>query len=232
MQWKIVTDPLTESNCYLLEEEENCVVIDPNLPLVAEVLEETKWNPELLLLTHEHCDHMAGLDTLRGKWPQALFRATAACNAGIQNKRINMSQIMEVYLHFSGKPGHTYPPFVCRPADEIIPDRAEFSWRGHTFRYEPLPGHTPGSSGIFLDETIFFSGDYLLPDRDVVLRLPGGNEEEYEKVTKPFLRALPVGLSICPGHGERYFLDRAIGEEDLVRFSIRAQDSIRENTEK
>lgn len=115
-----------------------------------------------------------------------------------------MSRVMEVYLYFKGKPGIHYEPFVCRPADEIIQDDAELAWRGHTLRYVPLPGHTPGSSGIFLDEKIFFSGDYLISGEEPVLRLPGGREEDYRTITEPFLANLPAGLRICPGHGSGF----------------------------
>ena len=72
-------------------------------------------------------------------------------------------------------------------------------------RCVPLPGHTPGSAGIFLDEAALFSGDYLLAE-ETVLRLPGGSPEDYERVTRPFLAALPRGLAVWPGHGEGYTL--------------------------
>lgn len=205
MKMTVSVDPLTESNCYILTEEKRCIIIDPGeTSLLLHILEKQGWTPELILLTHEHCDHMAGLEALRGRYPEACFAATAACNAGIQDSRLNMSRVMEVYLYFRGKPGIHYDPFVCRPADEIIPDDAELVWHSHTIRFVPLPGHTPGSSGIFLDEKIFFSGDYLIPGEEAILRLPGGCEEDYRTVTEPFLEHLPAGLRICPGHGEGF----------------------------
>lgn len=69
----------------------------------------------------------------------------------------------------------------------------------------PCPA-TPGSAGIFLDGDTFFSGDYLIPGEEVILRLPGGSETDYRAVTEPILRGLPPGLRICPGHGEPYIL--------------------------
>ncbi|MFQ7453449.1 MAG: MBL fold metallo-hydrolase [Flavonifractor plautii] len=57
------TEPLAESNCYLLGEAGRAVVIDPNDPRgPLERLEALGWTPERILLTHEHCDHMAGLE--------------------------------------------------------------------------------------------------------------------------------------------------------------------------
>ena len=200
-------DPLTESNCYLLGEEGGAVVIDPNDPLrVPARLEELGWTPELILLTHEHCDHMAGLEALRDRFPQAVVVTSGACSAGIQNKRLNMTQLMEVYLTFRGKPGVSYPPFVCRPADKTYGDTWETLWRGHRLQCTALPGHTPGSAGIFLDGQIFFSGDYLIPGEEVILRLPGGSAADYAARTQPFLEGLSPGLRICPGHGVPYTL--------------------------
>lgn len=201
-------DPLTESNCYILAEEGRCVIIDPGESEgLFRILEKNCLEPDLILLTHEHCDHMAGLEALRQKYPRARFPATALCDAGIRNTRLNMSRMMEVYLFFRGKPGIHYDPFVCRKADEIIPEDAVLRWRGHSFRFVPLPGHTPGSSGIFLDENIFFCGDYLIPDEEPIVRFPGGDAEAYEKITRPFLDSLPRGTVICPGHREKFILE-------------------------
>lgn len=205
-QLLVWTEPLSGSNCYLMGEEGGCLVVDPNDPRgPLSLLEERGWTPELILLTHEHCDHMAGLDALRARWPQAKTIATAACSANLGSTRLNMSAMMEVYLTFHGKPGVSYPPFACRGADITYERTYTTHWRGHSVRCVPLPGHTPGSAGIFLDEAALFSGDYLLGE-ETVLRLPGGSPEDYERVTRPFLAALPRGLAVCPGHGEGYTL--------------------------
>lgn len=201
------TEPLAESNCYLLGEDGHAVVIDPNDPAgPLECLERLGWTPELILLTHEHCDHMAGLEPMRDRYPGAKVVCSAACSAGIQNKRLNMTLMMEVYLSFRGKPGITYPPFVCRPADITYEQSWETQWRGHRLSCTALPGHTPGSACVFLDGDTMFSGDYLIPEEEVILRLPGGSAEDYNTVTRPFLSGLPLGLRVCPGHREPYAL--------------------------
>ena len=209
LQTVISVDPLTESNCYILAEDKKCVVIDPGESVhLLTTLDEHGWEPELILLTHEHCDHMAGLDALREAYPQAHFAAAKNCNDGIQNTRLNMSRIMDVYLYFRGKLGIHFDPIVCRPADEIIEENAQLSWRGHTLRLVPMPGHTPGSVGIFLDEKAFFSGDYLIPGEEPLLRFPGGDADSYEKITEPILRSLPAGIRVYPGHGEPFKLQK------------------------
>lgn len=207
------TEPLAESNCYIIYEHKErhgnevapCAVIDPNDPMgPLSVLEQKYLRPEWILLTHEHCDHTAGLEPMRERFPDAQVMASEQCNIGMQNARLNMSRMMEVYLTFFGKSGVSYAPFVCRPADKTYNEACTLDWRGHMFRFVLLPGHTAGSVGIFLDDDIFFSGDYLLPGREVILRLPGGSEKDYREITEPFLATLPVGIHIYPGHGKDY----------------------------
>jgi len=119
-----------------------------------------------------------------------------------------MSAVMEVYLAFRGKPGISYAAFTCPPAERTFSGPCALSWMGHEFRFFPLPGHSPGGTGILLDGERFFSGDYLLPGEEVILRFPGGNDQQYYEETEPFLEKLPGGLWIYPGHGDAYVLDR------------------------
>ena len=187
-------DPLTESNCYLLGENGRAVVIDPNHPRgPLELLERLGWKPELILLTHEHCDHMAGLEALRRRWPGVPAAATAVCSANLQDKRLNMTQRMEVYLTFRGKPGVSYPPFVCAPAELPYERRWETVWQGHRLQCEALPGHTPGSAGIFLDGDTFFSGDYLIPGRRSSSACPAGARRTTGPEPDPFWRSCRRG---------------------------------------
>ena len=86
LQTVISVDPLTESNCYILAEDSKCVVIDPGeSERLLRTLDEYGWEPELILLTHEHCDHMAGLDALRETttkiWNIRAYLLTALYNA-------------------------------------------------------------------------------------------------------------------------------------------------------
>ena len=108
-----VTDPLTESNCYILIEEEHCVVIDPGEAVkTPETLRKRGLEPELILLTHEHCDHMGGLAELRRRYPEARFLATERCDEGIRSTKLNMSGIMGAYLYFRGKPDIHYDSYA------------------------------------------------------------------------------------------------------------------------
>lgn len=64
-----LVDPLTESNCYIFTSGSSALLIDPNnADLINTYAAEHHLVPEYVLLTHEHCDHIAGLNDLRSRW--------------------------------------------------------------------------------------------------------------------------------------------------------------------
>ena len=63
-------DKLVESNCYIFSENGKAFIIDPNdFEEIDKILQEQNLTPEWVILTHEHCDHMAGVEGLREKYP-------------------------------------------------------------------------------------------------------------------------------------------------------------------
>lgn len=202
----ICREPKTGSNCYLIEEDKKALIIDPNeYEPIEKILQERNLTPEVVLLTHEHCDHIRGLNLLREAYPVKVV-CSMACSQAIGDITANMSRMMEVYLLFRINEKIAYPPFTCQPAEETYETEHVLRWRGHEFRCIPLPGHSIGSSCIFMDDRRLFSGDYLIPGEQVITRLPGGDEERYIKIAKPWLQGLAEGLEICPGHGDGFIL--------------------------
>ena len=94
-------------------------------------------------------------------------------------------------------------------------------WQGCSFRFVRLPGHSPGSTLIYMTETaagateaesascdtVIFTGDYLIKDEEEVLRLKGGSEEDFLKYTKGHLDDIPPGTHLYPGHGPDYVIN-------------------------
>ena len=61
-----ITDPLTQSNCYILTAESHALIIDPNCyQEIHSYLANHQLVPEYIILTHEHCDHIAALNDMR-----------------------------------------------------------------------------------------------------------------------------------------------------------------------
>lgn len=207
-----LTDPLTQSNCYIILSGTHALFIDPNNDsLISSCISNYKLNPETVLLTHEHCDHIGGLNTLR-RTHNVTVIASTACSEGLQSTKKNMSRIMETYLYFKSN-GHlriSYPPFICSHADITFDKNFHYDWHDHYFDLITIPGHTPGSSCIILDGTVLFSGDYFIPGEEVVTRLPGSDEAAYKKTGKSLLRSLPSPLWTYPGHGRPFLLTKEV----------------------
>lgn len=145
------------------------MIIDPNdFPAIRELLQKWNMKPELVLLTHEHCDHIGGLNQLQETYPVTVV-ATQACSEGIGNKTRNMSRMMETFLYFkSGEKTFVhYPPFQCEKADLIFTDKLSCEFGAKELELIRLPGHTPGSHGdpgmtdVYFAEIIFFRGTKL-----------------------------------------------------------------------
>lgn len=206
-----ITDKMTESNCYLIEENKKVIVVDPNeAAVIIATLEKYQWKAEQIFLTHEHCDHIKGLNTLRA-YCEVPVIAQEKCSEGIQDPVRNMSRLMGVYLYYKNKKCiEDYQVFVCKKAERTFQKEMCWTFEGHELRAISLPGHTPGSSCLILDRTRLFSGDYLLPGEETVTRFPGGSTKDYEKKTKPWLRNLPMGMSVYPGHGPSFRLNEEV----------------------
>lgn len=208
-----LTDPVTDSNCYVICCEKECMVIDPNsFELLEPMLQKWNIHPSLVLLTHEHCDHIGGLNKLREKYETVVI-ASSACSAGMQSAKENMSRMMEMFLYYKSSETKMVPyqPFICRASDLQFYDEIRLQFGARPLWMRSLPGHTHGSSVIVYDG-ILFSGDYLLPGDKVITRLPGGSEEEYEACARPWLSQIPDGTRVCPGHGEPFLMSRKVRE--------------------
>ena len=197
----------TTANSYLIIEDGFALLIDvTDSQKISRLLDAEGWVPELIILTHEHVDHICGLEDIRTSYSVPVI-ASSSCNNGIQNSRTNLSAVydMLIYAYSSAVPESRHDPFCCRPCEITFDNEFFLQWRTHRLLLHSCPGHSPGSSIIIMDHSSLFTGDYLLPGTPPVLDLPGGNADIFQTSTLPWLRDfLNPGCLIFPGHGDTY----------------------------
>lgn len=155
-----------------------------------------------VFLTHEHYDHIMGLKRLRETFACRVV-ASAECSKRIQSSKTNLSKVADAMISMQnhGRIEKNVQPFSAAGADAVFDGDSMFTWQGHNIKCHCLYGHSPGSAGYILDDTVLFSGDELLPD-PVITRFPGGSAEGYWKKDMPWFESIRDRISkVFPGHG-------------------------------
>lgn len=197
-----------QANTYVLVYRKYALVIDVCSESVIEVMKSRNLTPDYVILTHEHVDHLWGLNALRKQFPDVKIITQESCSNAIGNPKLNKATQYRIYatLRF----GENYQneeaknrKYCCSPADITFPESYDFEWKGHHFRLIHTPGHSPGSCLIFLDEGMVFSGDTIL-NEVTFLRFDGGDETLFSTITVPIIRAIRPDVQIFPGHGKSF----------------------------
>lgn len=200
-----------DSRMYILMENEKALVIDPCVSDEARQLLEDNGVTELfVLLTHEHYDHISGINWLREQFAVQVMCSSESA-AALPKPSKNLSSFWEVL--FMGKDEETQEyvrnmniqPYSCE-ADDTFSGEYEMLWEGHSLFLKETPGHSKGSICILLDGDILFSGDSLVTGYPTITRLPGGSKKDYAEITLPWFQSLDPGIMVYPGHGEKQIL--------------------------
>ncbi|GHV11440.1 MBL fold hydrolase [Spirochaetia bacterium] len=176
------------TNCWIIVHGKTCTVIDPadQADVIIAQMEKLNAYPAHILLTHGHFDHIGALPEL------------ASYNKGESRPEIAIHKDDANYL----KKG-AYTLRLLEDGDTAGP-----------FAVLHLPGHTPGSTGFYLEsEKILFSGDTLFRGNCGRVDLPGGSQEKIEASLKRLL-AMENAIRVLPGHGP----GTTIGREQGTRF--------------
>jgi glyoxylase-like metal-dependent hydrolase (beta-lactamase superfamily II) len=193
-----------DTNTYLLEEDGHLLIIDPTD--YADVQEICRNAASVtVLLTHEHFDHISGLNRIRDLYASSCrVIAGATCSERIQDEKGNLSAYADVLAELGGKqiPEH-WSPFVCKAADITFEDWYAFRWMGHAVEMFSTPGHSAGSCCIVVDDLLFV-GDTVL-ENNLMVKFPGSSKKLYRSVTAPLLEKWLLGnrfSCVYPGHGD------------------------------
>jgi glyoxylase-like metal-dependent hydrolase (beta-lactamase superfamily II) len=166
-------------------------------------LKERNLEPEALILTHGHGDHIAGVEPLREN-----FEKIKVCI-----HKDDAEMLIDSSRNFSSFLGKK---IEASPADIILEDEGKIEFAGLKFTIIHTPGHTPGGICLYnSDEKILFSGDTLFAGSVGRTDFSGYDERQSMKQLiegiKNKLLVLPDDTKVLPGHGPA----STIGQEKL-----------------
>ena len=201
------------TNCWIYPlENGTCAVIDPGEEglRILDFLDHNDLFPAYILLTHGHFDHIGALPALMAKYTKRHIAIHAAdaeylgpAAYPVHSRSFSMAAGNSAYLDALWEEMPS-PDSTLAEGDTIGP-----------FTVLHLPGHTPGSIGLWdKDAGILFTGDTLFDGDYGRTDLPGGNEELIFASLKR-LFSMDGNIQVYPGHGDITTIKAAAAHPNL-----------------
>lgn len=186
------------SNCFVvhIENASTCLLVDPadNDPAgLISYLELKKLSPDFIILTHEHFDHISGVNNLKSTYACKVI-ATNICSLSIQNPKKNLSIF------------HDRIGFRCAAADISITNKQfQIPWKTKILKFYKTPGHSEGGMCFGIDNKLF-TGDTIIKGHKTVVKIVGGNKQHLIASLNELFNTFDEDTMIFPGHGENFLL--------------------------
>ena len=189
---KQLTVGMVGTNCYLAANQmtKEAVIIDPGdeAKRIDRLIRENGYQPQAILLTHGHFDHVMAVDALSAEYGLKVFA-----------HELERETLEDPELNVSGMLGRT----MTFHATDFVRDGELLNLAGYTFQVLLTPGHTKGGVCYYLaSENVLFSGDTLFAGSVGRTDFPGGSRGTLVGSIREKLLALPDETIVYPGHME------------------------------
>ena len=194
MRTDVLTVGMFESNCYVVscEETKQAIVIDAGDEgaRIAEHVKRGGLGVRMIVCTHGHIDHVAGLPELVASLPAPVV---------MHRDELTLYQNLDRQAMLFGlrAPGTV-------TVDRLVSDGEKITFGSVTGEVVHTPGHSPGGiSIVFKDEKppVIFVGDVLFRGSIGRTDLMGASERQMTKTLRDIVLELPDDMIVYPGHG-------------------------------
>lgn len=200
---------------YVILTGSEAVVFDPcEDDELLQLLDSNHIEKVHILLTHEHYDHISGVDWLLNNKGADIFCQNDAARALAIGRTRTPALISMVLANEDRKDGgHRYPDFKAKfkpysiQADHTFEKETYFEIGNLRFKVTSTPGHSLGSACYEINNNLVFTGDTLLQYDPIIIRFADSKKNLYEEVTLPYLKSLKKNIMVLPGHGEPFVLN-------------------------
>lgn len=193
MKWKMITVGPFAMSAYLLwcDETKAALVIDPGdeIERIADEIEREGLQPDRIVLTHGHLDHVMRASVMQEKFQLKLYM-----------HRDDVF-LVENMTRQAAMLGLMMPGLVAPRIDGYLSEGDNVSFGRQTLKVLHGPGHSPGSIMLIADE-LAVVGDVLFQGSIGRTDLPGGSYEVLINSIRQKLLPLQDATLVLPGHGE------------------------------
>jgi hydroxyacylglutathione hydrolase len=182
-----------QTNCYVVAvpPAPECWIVDCGYrpDQLLDFIRDQQLKPTRLILTHAHCDHMAGVERALSRFPGLPVACHAAEHAFCTDPGLNLSAFFP-------------PPVTCSAPTESLAEGDVLELSSTKWNVWHTPGHSPG--GICLlhqDSQHALVGDTLFRGSMGRIDFPTSNRGHMGKSLARLL-TLDDAFAIHPGHGE------------------------------
>jgi glyoxylase-like metal-dependent hydrolase (beta-lactamase superfamily II) len=196
MQYKtFVFSPFQENTIVVWDETNQCIIIDAgnffpneNEQLVS-FIEENNLQPQFIVNTHNHLDHIFGTHFLVEK-----YNIKVACHP---------EDLFWIDKFKATCEGYGLPSDKEAPRPEImLNDRDVVEFGNTKLKVIHVPGHSPGGIALYCEQAgVLIAGDILFNGSVGRSDLPGGNHDQLIDGILQKLMVLPEETTVICGHG-------------------------------
>jgi glyoxylase-like metal-dependent hydrolase (beta-lactamase superfamily II) len=197
------------TNCYVVRtaDADACWIVDASFDarVLVEHVRREGLRPAMIVLTHAHLDHIAGLDDVRRAFPGVPAVIHEAERDFLEDPELNLSA------------PYGFPVRV-RAADRTLFGGETLTLGTSTWRVLHTPGHSPGGITLYCAAAgIALVGDTLFRDSIGRFDFPTSDETTLLRSIRGVLYALPDATRVLPGHGDETTIGREKRGNPFVR---------------